>query len=76
LKDVIVKVTRGMATLIDSGEATAGEVERVLQELKMKNTSTERPDVRFFVSDTPAKFTEIGERFLGRQLGVVKRVVV
>ncbi|MCX6137567.1 MAG: glutamate racemase [Ignavibacteriales bacterium] len=76
LKDVITRVTRGMATLIDSGEATAGRVADVLQEHDIVNPSREHPNVQFFVSDTPSKFTEIGERFLGRKLGVVKRVMV
>jgi glutamate racemase len=76
LKDVITKVTKGMATLIDSGESTAGRVAAALREQNIVNPSKEHPNVQFFVSDTPGKFTEIGERFLGRKLGVVKRVVV
>lgn len=74
LKIVIAKVTKGMVTLIDSGEATAAEVERMLDEHGLRNTSPHRPNVQFLVSDAPEKFTAIGERFLGRKLGVVKRV--
>ena len=74
LKDVLAKATRGTATLIDSGEATAAAVEKMLDEHNIRNTSQESPNVRFFVSDAPEKFTAIGERFLGRKLGVVKRV--
>ena len=76
LKEVITKVTKGMATLIDSGEATAGRVAAALREQNIVNPSKEHPNIQFFVSDAPGKFTEIGERFLGRKLGVVKRVVV
>jgi glutamate racemase len=76
LKEVIAKVTKGMATLIDSGEATAVCVADVLREHDIVNPSKEHPNVQFFVSDTPNRFTDIGERFLGRKLGVVKRVVV
>ena len=60
-------------TLIDSGEATAGEVERVLNENDMLNPSSLKANIQFFVSDIPYKFTEIGERFLGQKLGRVRR---
>ena len=65
-----------MATLIDSGEATAARVASALREHDIVNPSKEHPNVQFSVSDTPGKFTEIGEQFLGRKLGVVKRVDV
>jgi len=60
-------------TLIDSGEATAVEVERVLIEKNLKNPSTHKANLQFFVSDIPHKFTEIGERFLGQKLGRVRQ---
>jgi len=73
LADVISGVFDGNVTLIDSGEATALEVGRLLDEHHLRNTSRARPDVRFFVSDIPQKFTEIGARFLGRTMGRVRR---
>ena len=76
LKEVIGKVTKGTVTLIDSGEATADMVVRMLDAEGMRNTSAEKPNVQFFVSDAPEKFTAVGERFLGRTLGVVRRVSV
>lgn len=76
LKNVISAALKGTATLIDSGEATALEVEKVLDEHRMKNSSGENPNRQFFVSDIPAKFAEIGERFLGAKMGVVKKVGV
>ncbi|MDE3056955.1 MAG: glutamate racemase [Bacteroidota bacterium] len=76
LKPVISKTLNNSVTLIDSGEATAVEVERVLEENSLRNTSKEKPNLQFFVSDIPAKFSEIGERFLGGKLGVVRKVSV
>lgn len=61
-------------TLIDSGEAAAGEVERVLDREGLRNPSTHTPNLQFFVSDLPAKFSEVGERFLGQRMGRVHRV--
>jgi glutamate racemase len=59
-------------TLIDSGEATAKEIERLLDEKGLRNPSRQKANVQFFVSDIPLKFTEVGERFLGQNLGRVR----
>ena len=72
LKDVIQKVFDGSAELIDSGEAVAGDVEKLLDEKHLRNESTQKANVQFFVSDIPHKFTEVGERFLGQKLGRVR----
>lgn len=61
-------------TMIDSGESAAAEVERVLDAAGLRNTSRDRPNLQFLVSDIPAKFTEVGERFLGRKMGRVVKV--
>jgi len=76
LKPIIKKVTKGTVQLIDSGEATAAVVKEMLIAQGLANTSTENPNVQFFVSDAPDKFTHIGEKFLGRTLGVVKKVSI
>jgi len=76
LKKTITRSTKGMVTLIDSGEAAAVTVETMLHEQHLVNTSKEKPNIQFFVSDAPEKFTQIGERFLGRPLGVVRRVSI
>ena len=73
LTDIIQKVFGGDVTLIDSGVATAEEVERVLIEHNLKNPSTHKANLEFYVSDIPYKFTEVGERFLGQKLGRVRR---
>ncbi len=60
--------------LIDSGEATAGVVADLLERESLKNGSPDRPNLQFHVSDIPAKFAEVGERFLGHTMGKVHRV--
>ncbi len=76
LKKTISKVTKGMVTLIDSGEAAAATVEKILDEQNLRNPSSEKPNIQFFVSDAPEKFTSVGELFLGKKLGVVRRVAI
>jgi len=74
LMPLIGDVFHNNVTLIDPGEETANEVEATLDALKLRNPSTARPNLQFFVSDIPHKFTEIGERFLGHKLGRIQKV--
>ncbi len=73
LRKVIESVFSRDVCLIDSGEATAVDVERELDTHALRNDSTQKPNLQFFVSDIPYRFTEIGERFLGQKLGRVRR---
>lgn len=73
LKEVIRKTLNDSTQLIDSGAAAAVEVQEVLEINDLRNASTEKANVQFFVSDIPHKFTEVGERFLGQKLGRVRR---
>ncbi|MCK5572492.1 MAG: glutamate racemase [Bacteroidetes bacterium] len=76
LRDAIQAAVDARVRLIDSGEAVAVEVERTLSENTLRNTRSERSNLQFFVSDIPARFTEVGERFLGHTLGRVHRVSI
>jgi len=73
LEQVIGAQFENRVTLIDSGEATAAEVDALLDANDLRNPSKHKGNVQFFVSDIPHKFTEIGERFLGQKLGRVRR---
>ena len=74
LRGTIEKVINHSVMLIDSGEATAVGVKKLLVEKDLENTSKLKPNLQFYVSDVPHKFTEIGERFLGKKFGKVNRV--
>ena len=74
LRSAIAAAVDGEVELIDSGAAAAVEVEQALEEHGLRNPSTDTPNLQFYVSDLPARFTEIGERFLGKKMGRVHRV--
>jgi len=74
LRGAIAAAVDSRVNLIDSGAAVAAEVERMLEEKNLRNPSRHTPNLQFYVSDVPARFTEIGERFLGRTMGRVHRV--
>jgi len=74
LKHTIEKVVGPGVTLIDSAEATAGEVERLLTEKGLLSPDSGSLRHEFFVSDLPRRFREIGERFFGEPLHSVTKV--
>lgn len=76
LKPVLRKILPESTTLIDSGEATAFTVREYLETSGLKNPSTLKPNLQFYVSDIPHKFSEVGERFLGKKLGKIHRISV
>lgn len=74
LEQTIRKVVGENIHLIDSGKETSKAVKKLLIDRNMlRSTAKQEPD-RFYVSDIPAKFEEVGSRFLGKQLMNVERV--
>lgn len=74
LKRVIAKIMGKEVKLIDSAEETAREVKKVLTEeglLKKPNKASYR---RFYVSDVPDRFVEVGKRFLKGKITEVERI--
>jgi glutamate racemase len=74
LKNIISKVMGEGVRLIDSGESASAQVEKILVTEGLRNPSNLKANMKFFVSDIPHKFTEVGERFLGQKMGIVKKV--
>ena len=74
LENTIQQVVGSEVKLIDSGKETAKAVRNVLTEKNILNLSNSNADNRYFVSDIPVKFEEIGSRFLGQRLDNVQRI--
>jgi len=74
LKSVIGKVMGDSVRLIDSAEETAREVASILSVKDLMRPSGEEVGHKFYVSDVPDKFTQITERFLGRNINNITRV--
>ncbi|HHL39543.1 MAG TPA: glutamate racemase [Deltaproteobacteria bacterium] len=64
LKETIGRVAGPEVRLVDSAEATALEVERLLVEKGLVCGGGE-PERRFFVTDSPGRFAAVGRRFFG-----------
>lgn len=70
--------------LIDSGEATAGEVEGLLERMQLSNETRIFEQERqlcddldhFYVTDAAARFAKVAERFLGSAPSILEAVEV
>lgn len=74
LKSVIGNILGKDVTIIDSAEETAKLVGERMRVLGMSDNTGRIPDHAFYVSDIPHQFKEVGERFLGVNLGSVNQV--
>ena len=76
LKKVISRVMGEKVKLIDSAEETAKEVKRLLKHHRLLRDSTGRASRKFYVSDVPDRFVEVGERFLKSKITHVKKIEI
>jgi glutamate racemase len=74
LKDVIAEVMGPGVTLVDSAEETARTVARILSEQELLRPVGEKGNHHYYVTDIPAGFIRVGNRFLGGKLGDVYQV--
>ena len=73
LKAVIAEVLGDGVTLVDSGDEAALELDGLLDEKGLHRKGGEASH-SFYVTDTPDRFVEIGERFLGDRVSDVSHV--
>jgi len=73
LGDAIAGVLGSGVALVDSAEAVAREVAARLAAQGLAEADGPG-DVRFFVSDNPERFRDVGERFLGQAIPLVSQV--
>ncbi len=76
LAPVIRQILGPNVQLVDSAQETAIEVKRELEERGLLRVSTEPPVHRFYASDSPMRFREVGARFLDGVVVSVEKVVV
>lgn len=74
LKGIISEVMGVGVTLVDSAEETARVVREILAEKGETRPMEEKGNHHFFVTDVPAGFVRIGNRFLGGAFGDVYQV--
>jgi len=83
LRDVIQQTVGSDVMLIDSGEATAEEVEKLLDEKGLANPTRHTGERQlcddldhFYVTDAAERFARVAERFLGTTPSVLEAIEV
>ncbi|NOQ96255.1 MAG: glutamate racemase [Desulfobacterales bacterium] len=71
LKPLLREVLGDQITLVDSAQTIARETEELLRKNSVQNIQEKPPEYRFYVTDVPVRFKEIGEHFLGTTLSNV-----
>lgn len=74
LKPLLQEVAGPGIRLVDSALTIAEQAAQKLAELDLARRGETPPDYRYLVTDIPLRFQTIGERFLGRSLGVVEKL--
>jgi glutamate racemase len=74
LKGMIADVMGPGVRLVDSAEETARTVAAILADKEMLRPRAEKGNHNYYVSDIPAGFVRVGNRFLGGKLGDVFQV--
>jgi len=74
LKTIIAETMGPDVVLVDSAEETARTVTEILLKKKQVRPVTEKGNHHYYVTDIPAGFIRVGNRFLGGRLGDVYQV--
>lgn len=74
LKKIIAEAMGPRVTLVDSAEEIARTVAEILREKKLLRPAAEQGNHHYYVTDVPAGFIRVGNRFLGGRLGDVYQV--
>ena len=74
IRKTIQNVVGPDITLIDSGEETAYVTRQLLEKNNISRENPGEGNLKLYVSDIPAKFGDVGSRFLGYSIGETQRV--
>ncbi|MBE2248429.1 MAG: glutamate racemase [Myxococcus sp.] len=74
LAEVIQRVAGPTVTLVDSARAAADHVAEVLAERDLLERDAKTTEHHYLVTDTPARFIEVGARFLGKPIAGAKQI--
>jgi glutamate racemase len=76
LKKVIAEVMGAGVRLIDSAIEISQEITVILEDLGMKREKKSPSFREFYVTDSPERFLNVGEKFLGQQIEHIEKINV
>jgi len=68
IKDTLAKIMGNKVKIIDPALATCHKLATILKEQQLLNPNHGKAEYRYFVTDIPVKFQEIGEQFLNDKM--------
>jgi len=71
---VISTIMGSKVKLVDSASEVAKVAKTTLKRIDSLSEEKEKPSYQFYVSDEPAYFTKVGEKFLGRKINCARKV--
>jgi len=74
LTEVIKQVVSSNIKLVDSAQAMASETEKLLSSLGLRNDQKKKGGLKLYVSDFPARFEIVANRFLGEIISDVEKI--
>ena len=74
--NTIQKVLSNQINLVYSGKTVGIKLKEHFKKQNCENTSPSSQPAKYFVTDFPQKFDELGSRFLGRQLNNVVHISI
>ncbi len=76
LVPILQRVVGHRVNIVDSAETTAAAVRKLLTLHGIEATGRVAPAVQYLVTDSPGRFREVGERFLGEPLAPIEEIRV
>jgi glutamate racemase len=76
LKGVLSLVMGEEVRLIDSAIETAREMRTILTDLSLLQRPSATVRREFYVTDSPEKFLDVGERFLGKTIDHIEKIIL
>ncbi len=74
LAEIIQEVVSSDIKLVDSAQAMAKETEKLLINFELRNIQKRKGELKLFVSDLPARFEIVANRFLGEKVSNVEKI--
>ncbi|MCJ7802437.1 MAG: glutamate racemase, partial [Candidatus Marinimicrobia bacterium] len=74
LTEVIKQVVSSNIKLVDSAQAMASETEKLLLSSGLRNNQKKKGELKLYVSDLPARFEIVANRFLGEKIADVEKI--
>jgi len=74
LTEVIKQVISSNIKLVDSAQAMASETDKLLSSSGMRNNQNNKGYLKLYVSDLPARFELVANRFLGEKITDVEKI--